>query len=368
MSWLRIGDTFWADPRILRAASLSGADARTVNELSGFLVRLGSYAAQYELDYLIPIDAALTIPHVADAERLIRMLIELGLAKEISDGEASKIGVIDDPDLLHMVSKEERLWRNQRKRDARNADLVVPVRQRDGDQCRWCGHVVHWPGKPSNRKATLDHLVPGMAATVDTLVVSCWSCNSARKDDPNWELENELRDKPSTPLYGAHTVKYLAKYGVVVSQNIGTDKLPSADDDSALNRLNAGSLPVSKLVPDPSGASTTASGVDGQAGTVSGGYNRAELDPICESNPGPVETTSGTGDFGVPETKVSTEVTVTKPVLSGRVGVESDRSRLGAGSGRLSESSQGDSNVLLHGKRKRRRRKWRGCDDRQCEG
>lgn len=366
MSWLRIGDTFWADPRILRAASLSGADARTVNELSGFLVRLGSYAAQYELDYLIPIDAALTIPHVADAERLIRMLIELGLAKEISDGEASKIGVIDDPDLLHMISKEQRIWRNQRVEDSRNPDLMVPIRQRDGDQCRWCGKSVHWPGKPSNGKATLDHLIPGERATVDTAVIACWSCNSARKNDPEWDATHKLLREPEVPLYGKNTVSYLAKYGVVVAQNIGADRQLNMSCVQVQGHGTSGSLPVSTTQSGRS--SCTASSGECAPGSDVSGNDHIEPDETHAPDLGSPKSMGDTEALGVSETlKTDSKLlTLTNHDLSGRV--ESESGRIGVESGRLSESSQGDSGVLLHGKRKRRRKKWRGRDDRQCEG
>ncbi|MCU9973882.1 hypothetical protein HHJ78_03445 [Mobiluncus mulieris] len=332
MTWLRIGDTFWADPRILRAATLPDADARTVNELAGFLVRLGSYAAQYGTDYLIHVDLALTMPGVANPQRLIRMLIDLGLAHEIPDGERSAIGLIEDPDLLHMISKEEKAWRNQRVADSRNPDLMVPVRLRDGDQCRWCGHLVHWPGKTSNRKATLDHLVPGEPATVDTAVVACWSCNSARKDNPEWEEEHKLLEEPETPLYGKVTVTYLAKYGIVVTQNLGADRQLNMDNSCSQGRKPGVAPRCTTEKTRPRGVATSASGL------IAPGSNPSRNDAyetgvVHEEDLGSSETTDDTEASVVSEPeKDSGLLTLTNHDLSGRVGVESESDRVGSGS------------------------------------
>lgn len=326
MTWLRVGDTFWADPRILRAATLPDADARTVNELAGFLVRLGSYAAQYEMDYRIHVDLALTMPGVANPERLIRMLIDLGLAHEIQDDERSAIGLTEDPDLLHMISKEEKNWRNQRVTDSRNPNLMVPVRLRDGDQCRWCGDIVHWPGKPSQRKATLDHLVPGEPATVDTAVVACWSCNSSRKNSPEWEVEDKLLKEPETPLYGKGTVKYLAKYGVVVTQNIGGDRqlnmgnsCPQGRKPGVAPRWAAPQVQVDATI--ASGAAVPGSAARRNDASESGAAHAEDL--------GSLESTGDTEASGVSETeKDSGLLTLTNHDLSGR-------SRVGVGSSRF---------------------------------
>lgn len=353
MTWLRIGDTFWADPRILQLASLPGADERTVNELAGFLVRLASYAAQYGTDYLIPERTALSLPGTAHPERLVKMLQVAGLCRELTVNEVRNLGLIDDPDLLHMISKEEKAWRNQRVADSRNPELMVPVRLRDGDQCRWCGHLVHWPGKPSNRKATLDHLHPGEAATVDTAIVACWSCNAARKDDPEWDGSRKPLREPETPLYGKVTVRYLARYGVVVTQNIGADRQLNMDSSSARGR-KSGVAPqtyASQVQVD----SATASGVDVPEFAASS-TDTSEPEAVHAEDLGSLETTGDTEAFGVPEAGNSVyKTTLTNHVLSGRDGSESSRAESADGSVQVGSPA-------ASGSRRRRKRKGRSCD------
>ena len=39
--------------------------------------------------------------------------------------------------------------------------IIVPVRWRDGDACRYCGKVVNWADRKGGKGGTYDHRMPG---------------------------------------------------------------------------------------------------------------------------------------------------------------------------------------------------------------
>jgi hypothetical protein len=148
--------------------------------------------------------------------RLLAQLAErAGYWTALPDGSGYEL--IDDPkELYNIIREEAREWETIRRADVSNRDLTVPVRHRDGDGCRYCGHVVIWGDRKGARGGTYDHRIPGQGAkSPDDMVVACRSCNSARKDDPD---KIPLLDVPTKPYYSAGTAAYLAKAGVIVQQ------------------------------------------------------------------------------------------------------------------------------------------------------
>jgi len=62
----------------------------------------------------------------------------------------------------------------------RDPELRKALRDRDQDQCRFCGIEVNWADRKSRGGATYDHVRPGGGDTLDNLVIACRGCNSRK--------------------------------------------------------------------------------------------------------------------------------------------------------------------------------------------
>ena len=215
MPWLNLGDLFATHPFVMALMRVVRADERTTNEVTGFVTRCGSQAAGHMTDYRVDLGTA-TLMGGARAELLLRQAVEAGMMTCHGRGKARFWRIVEHDDFLHMRSAEEVEWDRQRKRDAANPELTVPVRVRDGDSCRYCGQVVFWSNRKGGRGGTYDHREPGKPATVLTYVVACRACNSSRKDDPAADERMPLRPAPDAPYYSESTVKWLRGQGVTV--------------------------------------------------------------------------------------------------------------------------------------------------------
>lgn len=224
MSWLKTSDAAAWHPLLLEVLEHSVEEPWLVNEVFGFLSRCAIQSAQFELDYVVTFGVAMQTANGADRFKVLdRVCRAVGLWKDVeipatADQPARKaFKIVEEDDLWHMIRKDEREWERQRRADVGNPELVIPVRHRDGDACRWCGHVVFWSDKKGGRGATYDHLKPGQgASSADDLVVACRSCNGARKDESNTDFNNELRPAPKDPYYSKSTAAFLARHGVEV--------------------------------------------------------------------------------------------------------------------------------------------------------
>jgi len=54
------------------------------------------------------------------------------------------------------------------------------VRERDGDNCRYCGIIANWNDRKGPTGATYDHVDPTGPASLDNIVVACRACNSKK--------------------------------------------------------------------------------------------------------------------------------------------------------------------------------------------
>lgn len=222
MAWQRFGDTWADDPRLLAVMALPGADDRTLNEVRGFIATLSGESAKYTTDYVLNWGQVVKAAgSVGRAGVLTDMCVEVKLLERVDVGGLPGVKLVEDPDFIHLIKKAEADWNRQRKRDNADPNLKWPVILRDGDHCRWCHHEVHWTGKVSNRKATLDHLNPGEPGTVDTMVVACMACNSARRDDEDgsWAAAHPLLPVPDEPYWGTWSRQQLTKRQLLPSES-----------------------------------------------------------------------------------------------------------------------------------------------------
>lgn len=348
VSWVKLGDESDMNPRLMALAECEGVDSRTINEVHGFIMRCAAYSARQLTDSFIDLGAIFTYG-TSEVDRLVRLCLEVGLLEQVEVDGKKKLKLVEDNDYVNVLTREEVEHSRQQNRDNRDPMIKGPVLVRDGDNCRWCDTPVYWHGKPSARKGTLDHLEPGKPGTVDTMVVACWSCNSARKRDESgtWAKEHELLPPPERPRYGKATTKYLERLGLIMppapacESSAGTESASTSDTSSV------------DVVPGLDGAG---SGVEGSADS---GRSPADVDLLAadhrrSEDPSAVEdsesASGGAGGVNEPDSEsisnsIRYDIDMPTPANSnspGRVGtgrVESGRA--GEGSGRAGSAREG---------------------------
>ncbi|BDB58959.1 MULTISPECIES: hypothetical protein [Rhodococcus] len=212
MTWVRWGDTSANHPIVLSVLEHDECDDRLVNEVHGFVSRCSAQSGSHLTDYVITRGTAVLIAGPTRVDFLLDVAVFAGYMTGphlLDDGRKAWKLVDDDPDFLHLRLREEVEFERQRRRDNSNPALIVPVRIRDGDACRWCGRIVDWGSRKASRSGTYDHLVPGQAATIDTYIVSCQGCNSSRKDGSRPRNADQLYPEPVAPYYSDRTIEWL---------------------------------------------------------------------------------------------------------------------------------------------------------------
>lgn len=237
MPWLKVSDTAANNPRVLAPLTDSGGDGLDpydrVNLLFGLVVRCATLSAGYLTDYIVSdatvaqLGGARWLDHATAAERA-------GYWSRVDGGWL----IAEDPtNLLHIRRAEEIEWERQRKKDTSTPSLVVPVRLRDGDGCRYCGRIVTWGDQRGGRGGTYDHRTPGVsAASPEDLRVACRSCNARRGNDPDADQHIPPLPVPAAPFYGPRTVALLAEHGHQVpegSARPGTRPDPARRDPAS---------------------------------------------------------------------------------------------------------------------------------------
>ena len=216
MPWLKVSDTAAQHRIVWRALEIPGASMQSMWSLFGQVLALAVEAAAFKTDYVVERGSILKFTGSPDAaDKFIADAMFCGYLTDQVPLEDGRIAykLVDDEDLFHMRLREEIDWENRRRNDTRNGSLIVPIRARDGDACRWCGHVVYWGNQKGGRGATYDHLNPGVPAeTPEDMVVACRSCNSSRKDNAGWAVD--LLPAPKTPYFSAKSAAWLTENGV----------------------------------------------------------------------------------------------------------------------------------------------------------
>lgn len=217
MPWLRIGDTVTTHPGYFRLLEVCDGDHALKNEAWGFLVLAASISAAHTTDYIISRGLAGTLAP-GRVETLATALIAAELMEPVEVDGRSMFKIADDEDLIHMRTAEEVELDRARKRDHRKPDLTIPVRVRDGDQCRWCDKTVNFADHKSARGGTIDSLTGHKNSTVDTLVVACRGCNSARSSGKDLTLIKA--PTPQEVYYRDSTIAYINNHDWAKENNI----------------------------------------------------------------------------------------------------------------------------------------------------
>ncbi len=220
MSWLRVGDTFATDPRVLELGSAK--DVRLLNEVVGFVVRCAAQSAGHKQDAFVS-DATAKLVGGTRTTALARIANRAGVfAERTKRGGVPGWQLINAPELLHIRLRAEVDWEARHRALLRDPDVFLPVRLRDGDGCRYCARVVIWKDGKSARGGTLDHVIPDG----EDLVVACKGCNSKKQNRTLTEAGMTLLPVPTEPHYSQHTLSVFERYGI-------TDPRPGSQPDTA---------------------------------------------------------------------------------------------------------------------------------------
>lgn len=207
MAWLRIGDNVITHPMMSRLLVATGLDHQQKNEAFGVLAQIAAGSAAHLTDGIVEMGSLAQV--APGRERaVLDVLKTAGIAEEtkLDDRYVIRL-VLNDEEFVHMRRREEVEQDRNRAKDKRTPGLLAQVRVRDGDICRWCTHSVSWTNRSGKRAATYDSLTNHKNSTVDTLVVSCKSCNSRRGNGEKLQLAPE----PENPIYGQDTVDFVNK-------------------------------------------------------------------------------------------------------------------------------------------------------------
>jgi hypothetical protein len=92
-----------------------------------------------------------------------------------------------------------------RRKELKKADIIEAVWLRDQGICRYCGHQMSRGDKRSDRRPTLDHVIPGLARGVTNLVLACLKCNQKKGQRTPEQAGMVLLPPPGQPDSPAET-------------------------------------------------------------------------------------------------------------------------------------------------------------------
>lgn len=309
MPWGRIGDTAAHHPIALAVLEHEDADERIVNELFGFIMRCATQSAAHLTDYVINRGTAVSIAGVARANALLNFGLYAGYLVEVEtidkENRSRKVyKIVEDPEFIHLRTKAEVEWERQRRNDAAKPELVIPVRMRDGDGCRYCGKVVRWGAQNSAIGGTYDHRVAGKQARDENdMFVSCRGCNSGRKNSETADIEYPRLPVPTRAFFSESTVNWLKDHDYVKRLRMKVPK-PSG------RALQPG---------DPTGNGTTGQTIqgDGIPGPSTTGDGVPGQQHQGDGIPGPSTAGNGTSGQQMTGDGISSGHVVTAPATGG---------------------------------------------------
>lgn len=250
MAWMKNGDNAATYPPLMSIAGMPEADERIINEASGFVWRAATQSAAHSTDYIVEM-GTLYMLGGSRTQLLLTLCERAGLmTKESLDSGMIAYKIIADPEFINIRLRAEIEWERQQRNDTRDPGLTIPVRLRDGDNCRWCGVLVHWRGKGTARSGEYDHQHPGEAGAVATMYVSCRGCNAGRGANREaWDDTHSRRPAPKQPLYGRWTADLLQKNGYPdVEANISSDEDPQTGVATAAAPVQRQADPIATKV------------------------------------------------------------------------------------------------------------------------
>ena len=251
MPWARLTDTAATHPIVLAVAEHPDADDRSVNEVFGFMLRLAAMSAQYLTDYVFWYSSAVQMAgSKSQADQLLELAAFAGYGvQDVEPGSGRRFfRLVADSDFVHIKTAEEVAWERDRKANNGDLSIIVPVRWRDGDACRYCGKVVNWADRKGGKGGTYDHRLPGQSGTWRSEVVACRSCNSIRGNASKGLPPSEgmaaadrvrpLLTPPDRPYYSPRTREWLNSHADVLAlHDMRPPELAAGEEAGVLDLL-----------------------------------------------------------------------------------------------------------------------------------
>lgn len=129
--------------------------------------------------------------------KLARLLVDVGLWEERDTGEEG-FQYHDWFDIGYSPGEKVKLNR-KRAKELKNPDIINAVKARDGENCRYCGRLVDWKDRKSDKGATYDHVIPGLPAGATNIVVACLKCNRKKAQRTPEQAAMTLLPPPNGP-------------------------------------------------------------------------------------------------------------------------------------------------------------------------
>jgi len=175
--WLKVDDRFIRHPKVRAAASTLGG-RRALGRVVALWLEVALYSADQLTDGFFP-DFEIDHSRVEPKPReVIAALVSAGLAHQEADGIRLHDFTQWNPAAADIKAKRE--WDVRRKQLYSIPGLIEAIRERDGNQCRYCGRVVNWKDRRSEQGGTYDHVQPRGANSFENVVVCCLRCNNRK--------------------------------------------------------------------------------------------------------------------------------------------------------------------------------------------
>lgn len=165
MSWIRLDDQIAHHPKFAQCGLSSWVWVCCI-----------AYSQKFLTDGFIPTGAVQSIAAgVSRPLTHVNRLVKARLLDKVDGGYVVHDYLVHNPSAAEV--KTDREWDAFRKQLYSNGDLVKTIKQRDNNQCRYCGIEVNWNDRRSDNGGQFDHVIPRGPNTLENIVVACRRCN-----------------------------------------------------------------------------------------------------------------------------------------------------------------------------------------------
>ncbi|WP_163855743.1 HNH endonuclease [Paenibacillus elgii] len=182
--WIESHQGLRNHPKTKRLRRKLGVDAATA---VGYLHFLWWWALDHAPDGNLQnydaVDIADAIDWEGDEQQLVASLLTAGF---LDYDEASNAYSLHDWEQYGGKLQEYRQFQASQDKRKRNlyddSSLTRSVRERDGDNCRYCGTTVNWKDRKGSKGGTYDIVDPEGLNTFENVVVACRGCASKKNN------------------------------------------------------------------------------------------------------------------------------------------------------------------------------------------
>ena len=179
MAWFKVDDKLHSHPKRHRAGLRA----------MGLWVIAGSWCGDQLTDGYVPAYMLASFgAKPADAQALV----SAELWVEMDDGWLFRDW--DDYQPTRDDVHDERDYRRRSSDLHRDKELVLAIRERDADRCRYCGVLVDFKARRGPSRGTYSHIDAHGPNTLANVVVACGSCSSSKGRKSLEEWGKKLRE------------------------------------------------------------------------------------------------------------------------------------------------------------------------------